>query len=215
MEIENQEQKKIGQRIKSARVLTGLNQVEFARDQGFNHTSLRNWEFGRVSPRLDAVKKLVESFKNFGVFIYPEWILSGAGEGPLLTNSEHPIKHVSNDNLLIKTFRKFIDDSGRKSIITTVNNDDMMPLFKMGDTVCGWAITIHELQGWAGAKIKTRLANPLLVKCANDEFQPRWLNFDGKKWWSRGQDFSLVPLNSDIIGIIKMRIYGSETDCES
>ncbi len=207
MEIENQEQKKMGQRIKSVRVLTGLNQVEFASDQGFNHTSLRNWEFGRVSPRLDAVKKLVESFKNFGIFVYPEWILSGAGEGPTLTSSQHPSNYVPNDSLLIKTFRKFADDSGGKSIIVTVNNDDMMPFFKIGDTIGGLAITVHELQGWTEPKIKNLLANPILVKEVDAEFQPRWLNFDGKTWWSRGQDFSLAPLASDIVGIIKMQIY--------
>ncbi len=215
METENHEQKKIGQRIKSARVLTGLNQEEFAREQGFNYTSLRNWEFGRVSPRLEAVNKLVESFKNFGVFVYPEWILSGVGEGPALTNSEHPITQIPNNNLLIKTFRKFVDDSGGKSIIVTVNNDEMRPLFNIGDTICGLAITIHELQGWPEKKIKTLLAKPMLVKGVNAEFQPRWLNFDGKVWWSRRQDFSLAPLGSDIIGIIKMQIYAWETEYKS
>ncbi len=209
MEHENHDQKKLGLRIKSARVLTGLNQEEFALKCGLNHTSLRNWEFGRVYPRTDAIIKFIEALKNFDVFTTQEWIVGGSGEGPMFSCSNESSVELSHKPL-IATFKKSIEDIGGKAIVCTVSSDDMKPLFNIGDVLGGMATNIYEIATWP----KNRLnPEPVLLRCKQIDFQPRWLNFDGHKWWARSQaDGSLKALSSDVIGIISLRLYKNKAE---
>ena len=207
MKNENQEQKKLGLRIKSVRVLTGLNQEEFAVECGFNHTSLRNWEFGRVTPRPEAVSKLIKAFNNFDIFVSVEWIVCGSGEGPMFNGKKPPKDQEVIKQPILAAFKKHAHESREKPIIVTVANNDMKPYFISGDIVCGIALTIHEIYEWHPSKKEHLLFEPVLSKWDQESFQPCWLNFDGVKWWARSQcTVSLKPLMSDVIGIITLHI---------
>src|SRR5580704_13839110 len=207
MKNEIQELKKLGLRIKSVRVLTGLNQEEFARECGFNHTSLRNWEFGRVSPRPRAISKLIDAFKCLGVFTCVEWIVNGSGEGPMFYGRKSVIDGESINAPIIGAFKKHMEEHSNKSIIITVRNDDMRPYFSIGDVIGAVLVSIHKIERWPNHERERLLSEPILSKCDKMEFEPHWLNFDGERWWARSQsNFSLKALSSDIIGVVAVRI---------
>lgn len=212
MENENQEQKKLGLRIKSARVLTGLNQEEFARQCGFNHTSLRNWEFGRVYPRAEALERLIDAFKNLGVFTCLEWIVAGLGEGPMLTENEASTKKELSSDAVVSAYKKSLEKLDVKAIVVTVSNDHMQPFFYAGDIVGGRLVNIKRANDWSKQRRQIFMSSPVLAKYCENEFQPCWLHSDDEdKWWARTQcDLSLKPLNSSLIGIIALRLQRAE-----
>lgn len=209
MDAENIEQKKIGLRIRAARILTGLNQEEFADKCGFNHTSLRNWEFGRVSPRAEAIENFIDALKQFGILTCTEWLINAVGEGPIFINSDNVINDISLKSPIILEFKKMVQRSHGKLITTIVSNDDMKPIFNKNDILCGLYSTINEIEQLPHVNRSVILSNPILIQVANKDFQPRWLNLDDKRWFSRSQSsFCLEPLKSNVIGIINAHFYG-------
>ena len=72
---------KIGLRMKSCRVLTGLNQEEFADKHQIPYTTIRNWEYGKVVPRLSGMNEFIDALKKDSaalvsvVLVYKRFVL--------------------------------------------------------------------------------------------------------------------------------------------
>lgn len=200
------EQKKLGLRIKSVRILTGLNQQEFAKACNFNHTSLRNWEFGRVLPRKEAIERLIKSFQAFSIHVDKEWLAFGKGEGPVFTecfNKEHGSNPVWRNEFL--AFKETCISIGENPIVVKIDDDEMAPHYCAGDWIGAIAQSLRGLQRRLPAsKI---LERPLLVKTAEKEFKIRHILNDGETWLARSDcSYQTAKILSDVVGVIVMHI---------
>jgi transcriptional regulator with XRE-family HTH domain len=200
------EQKKLGLRIRAVRVLTGMNQQEFSEACSFNHTSLRNWEFGRVSPRKDAIDRLIESFQSYSIHVNKEWLIFGKGEGPIFTESITQKKAV--DPKLRNEFLAFKDTCaamGENAIVAKVSDDAMSPHYCSGDWIGGIACSLKGLH--EKANIQQFLDKPLLVKTSDKEFKIRRILHDGERWLATNERSHLLEkIVSDVAGIIVMHV---------
>lgn len=207
MSMESNDQKKIGLRIRSVRVLTGLNQQEFAEISGFNHTSLRNWEFGRVLPRKDAINKLIEAFRKFFIYVDIEWIVFGRGSGPILSDSNY-INSLSSEDKWeneIVSFKDTCKSSGLTSIVIKIVDDDLAPQYCSGDIVCAVYYKFSDLL--VSSKINHVLNKPSLVKINNYSYLLRFILYDGCYWWEKDNKTNRInKINHDGVGIISMHI---------
>ncbi len=70
-----EEIKKIGLRLQSARVLTGLNREDFAEKTNLPCMSIKNWENGRALPRHESIVSMLGALREWGVFASLEWVL--------------------------------------------------------------------------------------------------------------------------------------------
>lgn len=198
------EQKKLGLRIKSVRILTGLNQQEFAKACNFNHTSLRNWEFGRVLPRKEAIERLIKSFQAFSIHVDKEWLAFGKGEGPVFT--EHaPKNHASNPawrNEFL-AFKETCVSIGENAIVVKIDDDEMAPHYCADDWVGAIAQSLTGLQKKSQAL--HILEKPLLVKTSENEFKIRHVLHDGDTWLAKSNhSYQTEKIVSDVVGIIVM-----------
>lgn len=201
------DQKQIGLRIKSARVLTGLNQEEFATACNFNHTSVRNWEFGRVTLRKNAVMNLIDAFSKYGIQVSFDWLVYGAGEGPVLSSTaKAQALDESNVDDLVADFQQLLASKNNRILKAIVNEDSMRPLYQRGDLLLAIA---QPLESLAPMLNTDGLPSPYLIKRADGLIVPRWLVSDGVNWWGRVQSEDLIePVVSNWAGKIVVRIAG-------
>jgi transcriptional regulator with XRE-family HTH domain len=197
--------KQIGLRIKSARVLTGLNQEEFAKECGFNHTSLRNWEFGRVLLREGAVLNLIEALQKFAIQVTFDWLLYGAGVGPVLCSEANTIPaQKSNFSQIVSDFQKLSAINNERALTTIVADSDMEPLYHCGDLLLALIQPLDAIQNLVKSGVGL---SPYLVKMGSDIIQPRYLVSDGAKFWLRSHKNDLIePLETSWVGKIVIRI---------
>lgn len=84
----------IGERIKKARLQSGLSQVELAEAANVSQPTIANWETGSHAPRQPALLKLAEILNSS-----PQWFLAGGTEtnGHTLAHKHYlgtPIHHI-------------------------------------------------------------------------------------------------------------------------
>lgn len=201
------DQKQIGLRIKSARVLTGLNQEEFATACNFNHTSVRNWEFGRVTLRRNAVMGLIEAFSKYGIQVSFDWLVYGAGEGPVLSSTtKAQALEESNVDDLVDDFQRLLSLKNNRILKAIVNDNAMRPLYHPGDWLLAIAQPLEALVPMINAEA---LPSPYLIKLKDGLIVPRWLVSDGVNWWGKSSHRDLLdPVASNWAGKIVMRIAG-------
>lgn len=201
------DQKQIGLRIKSARVLTGLNQEEFATACDFNHTSVRNWEFGRVAIRRNAVINLIDAFSKYGIQVSFDWLVYGAGEGPVLSSAaKAQTLEESNVDDLVADFQRLLSMKDGRALKAIVNDDALRPLYHRGDLLLAIAQPLESLVPMLSAD---GLPSPYLIKLKDGLIVPRWLMSDGVNWWGRVPSKDLIePIASNWAGKIVVRIAG-------
>jgi transcriptional regulator with XRE-family HTH domain len=202
------EQKKLGLRIKSLRVLTGLNQEEFAQACDFNHTSLRNWEFGRVLPRNDAIDRLIASFQSYSIYVSREWITFGKGEGPVFTqNTNQPNNTEIKWRNEISAFKQSCISMGENPLTVRIEDEAMAPQYSTGDWVAAISQSLSGLQ--KQANFSQLLKRPMLVK-VSESYVLRYLQFDGHFWFARSEhSYRLSKVISDVVGLVIMQISSS------
>ncbi len=169
-EIAKFDGKKIGQRIKACRVLSGLNQEEFCRRHEISLQSLKTWELG-VVPRSEGCAKLVESFCRDGVFINHDWLIFGMGTGPTFNLQDAcNVKHFDD---IIDHFIKSCQKTNGNPITVEIEDNAMTPLFGRGDLVLGTMVLFDSIckEGTHDG------ANLFMIKLSSGKFAPRWLHF--------------------------------------
>ncbi|TXG76897.1 hypothetical protein E6Q11_03755 [Candidatus Dojkabacteria bacterium] len=171
--------KLVGLRIKSCRVLTGFNQDEFSSNHGVALPSLKSWELG-VIPRREGILRLIEAFKNDGVFVNLQWLLFGHGTGPAFNLG--PIDADNTDDSLWHAFKKECVVSRDNPIVSIVADDEMDPFFTKGEMVFGKLIDAQLLIDDIN---KRESGKPLLVCLAQDRYEPRWVHVVDGKFFSR------------------------------
>lgn len=205
MAMENLENKQLGLRIKAARILTGLNQEEFAKKCDFNYASLRNWEFGRFTPRKEAIERLINAFRSFSISVDPNWIFYGKGEGPIFTQDkfEKPNSHLFEEEL--ETFKKNCTNRGDIPIVLQVEDDLMAPLFLKYDWLGACTASLLKLS--QHAQSRQIFAKPMLVKLEDRKFSVRYVCHDGENWFARSQGESrLLRIKCDVVGFVQLHL---------
>lgn len=177
-----EEIKRIGLRLHSARVLTGLNREEFSEKNGLPPASIKNWEIGRALPRQEGMNGALSALKSCGVFVSLEWILYGSGAAPSYLETETFEQKDNSDGFIEEQatlFKKAQRAQGLNPIVVTVRDDAMFPIFKKMDTIGGIIIDPSD----AKEIIERRLEHaPWLVTLSNGDFIPAWL-FSCKERW--------------------------------
>ena len=161
---------KIGLRLKSCRVLTGLTQEQFAEEFKIPYTTIRNWEYGRVVPRRQGVSDFVASLRFYNVFVDCDWILFGHGAGPSFNLKQPRIEVKSTE---IESFKIISKANGLNPIVATVIDDFMSPWFSEGDLIGGTLIDANELKETINSHLNYGIY-PILVRLHNGNYAPRW-----------------------------------------
>lgn len=203
--MENLENKQLGLRIKAVRILTGLNQEEFAKACDFNYASLRNWEFGRFTPRKEAVERLINAFRNFSISVDPNWIFHGKGEGPIFTHDEFQKPSSYSFEEEIEAFKKNCLLRGDVPIVLQLEDNLMAPLFSKYDWLGASAFSLLRLS--QHVQSRQIFAKPLLVKLEERKFSLRYVFYDGEHWFARCEDNNrLLRIRNDVVGLVKMHL---------
>lgn len=177
-----------GLRIKSARVLTNLNQENFAERFSFGHASVKNWELGRSIPRDDTVNKILDAFYECGVQTTRDWLLFGLGSGPNhIGERDAPdsVKSTPDFSQEIVQFERSCMKNNIKPLVITVSDNLMKPFFSKGDTIGAESVELNML-----GTIDSVSEYPFLVEISPNNFQPRLLSCDETgsiKFWRTNQ----------------------------
>jgi hypothetical protein len=179
------ELKSIGTRMRTARTLTGLNQEEFSKKYDFSHTSIKNWEVGRVIPRVNGIDHFIRALSTERVTATRDWILYGMGslshsdtvhKGPVAEEGTWDPDVTAEAEL----FKNNCAAKGALPIIAIVRDHLMAPLFCLGDVVGG-----HDFKGDIPSQYRVTMRvseRPLLFKTHDNSYVARFALFDGKRW---------------------------------
>lgn len=169
--------KRIGMRIKSARALTGLNQNDLCLKYGLSSGALKSWESGKFVPRMSNLQDLCNCLEKEGIFnATPSWFLSAEGAAPThfqqdLLNStvKNKIKSVDIQNE-IDLFKINQQRINKVPIIVTVSDNMQKPFYSIGDIVGGIKMeappTMEQIQ--AGPLLIEYKENFLIRSCVSD-----------------------------------------------
>lgn len=187
-----EELKAIGLRIKASRTLTGLTQEEFGTKYNIPVPSIRTWEFGSVVPRLDGLSRFIDALHESDIYVHSDWLLHGTGTGPsyfFAHGDTNALEEALSDETLAfkELFKKFCKKNKENPVIVEINDDEMSPLYKMGDLVAG--ILMSKNAYTSGDPRKPMLVNlgdgfyilRYLYKVENDFFICSFKNPDIKK----------------------------------
>lgn len=190
---EEEDIKRIGIRIKSARALTGLNQNELCEKYGLSSGALKSWESGKFAPRTSNLQEFCSCLEQEGIFNATiSWFL--LAEGPAPTHArQKKFSPLINPEPVIPTdvqgeidlFKKNQLNMNRKAIVTSVVDDLLSPTFSIGDIVGGTMMS--------GPPTLTEIQNrPVLVEIKSDHFLIRWCFSDGNNLFFKPQNDSYI-----------------------
>lgn len=108
--------------------MTGLNAEAFIRRHGFNKQSYLRLERGEAYLRDPIFQRILEALAIEGVVVSKQWIIDGTGEPP---------KKVPKKNFDLKEDELDVFRKRENSIIISVKNDNLKPIYKRGDHVGG------------------------------------------------------------------------------
>jgi transcriptional regulator with XRE-family HTH domain len=198
-QISEEDISKIGLRLRSCRVLTGLTQEQFAEQFKIPYTTIRNWEFGRVVPRKEGVLNFISSLRFHDVFVDCDWILFGYGAGPSF-NLKQPDTHI--DSTDIEVFKAKSKANGLNPIVVTVMDNLMMPWFCVGDLIGGTLIEASYLKDLIETKHNNSVY-PVLVRLQDGSYAPRLPKLLSERLVFASQKATLDELNPVSAALIR------------
>lgn len=199
-----EEIKRICIRMKSARVLSGLNQEQFANAHGISHMSLKGWEKGKALPRQLGLLKFVSALNACGIQVDTEWLLFGSGAGPTCTPRQSPKIQSERANYLeqqIALFKKEQVSMGLNPLVAEINDTAMSPQYKSGDIVGGVFVTLDIVRN--NLLQRGQKGEVFLVRIDDVNFAPRQLFLAGERMFiSSLEDLTLFEYSTRLIAKI-------------
>jgi len=201
---EEEDVKRIGMRIKSARALTGFNQSEFCEKYGISVGAFKTWESGKFAPRMSNLQDLCSCFEREGVFnVTTSWFLKGEGPAPTHVNTmgivENGISKVEDQSDIkkeIEFFKKNQLVRQENAIVAMVADDLMAPQFCRGDIVGG--VKIANIPSLVDLHNK-----PFLIEAKPNQYLVRWCFSDGNDlFFKSNNDALLCRVDSNRLGKI-------------
>jgi DNA-binding transcriptional regulator YiaG len=168
-----EEIKRISLRIKSARVLSGLNQEEFAQANSIPYMSLKGWEMGKALPRQTGLLKFLKALSSNGIQVDSDWLLCGTGAGPTYVAGARPEVVVRKSLYMeqqVSLFKKEQEANGFNPLVVEVKDDAMSPRYNSGDIMGGVLISSDEL---IAKKFDARKGAVYLIRIEENIFAPR------------------------------------------
>lgn len=153
------EPKKIGQRIKIARLLTNLTRKEFCEKYKINAHTLLSLETGRLSLSEKKTKELIIAFMHESVICTANWILEGKGAIPRKLQDIHNIERdgqaleeVDDIDEGISIFKEIevFSNGSKNAFVTIINDDAMLPFYNVGDYVGGCFLPKEKIGDLSG-----------------------------------------------------------------
>lgn len=141
--------KKIGERIKSARMQLGYSRKKFAEKYHFSSATLQAWEDGKYTAPLKGIVKYINALDDAGLASSVDWFIHGVGVSPrpkeksIGPSTEHhalePYSSLRKQS--INDDSSFFEQSNPNSILVSITDDTMLPFFSPGDFVGGYFIS--------------------------------------------------------------------------
>ncbi|EFP95199.1 hypothetical protein [Vibrio caribbeanicus] len=129
-----------GERIRSARNLSGLTRQQLLDKYGLNTNTLQSWELERNKLSAKGAKKLAEVFESEGLKVSQEWLLFGEGLPPqtkFFDSGEEFFQTSISEDEAIQNEINFFKKNNKQAIVKVVPDDSMEPVFSKHSYVGG------------------------------------------------------------------------------
>lgn len=126
-----------GERLKQARIMTGLSRNKFMKASSLSESSLRSWESGINPIRPSVAYNLSIILEKLGIICTPEWILDGNGECPKLKNTHEESSQTGLAEIGLQREICAFNMGNENTVVKIVPDDSMLPFFKKNDYVGG------------------------------------------------------------------------------
>lgn len=164
----------IGNRVKSARMLSGLTRTSFAKKSNISAATLRAWEEPpkeRHGLTSKGAKRLIVALNLCGIYCSESWLLFGHGESPKPIDmiGQSPIDDKNNSTLwteeeaILKDINSFLQNN-KNAIVIIVPDDIMCPPFSAGDYVGGRKKTIDQIKSLIGLNCIIETNHSILIR---------------------------------------------------
>jgi len=163
----------IGNRIKSARMLSGHTRKSFAAKSSISLATLRFWEepkSGRYGLTNKGAEKLMTAFNICGIYCTKEWLFYGHGIGPKLINLTPPtffddqdINVWNEEESILKDIEAFKKNNPQPTIVI-ITDDTMLPSYSYGDYVAGSKVFNNDIQKLVGLNCIIELIDRTIVR---------------------------------------------------
>lgn len=181
------------ERLRRVRHLANLSREEFCLDGKFTIAALISWESGRFGGlSAKGAERVIARAAKEGVFVTPEWLLYEVGSGPVV-RADYKKLQDSDEGTVINTrlpsenerimqelmvFKRL----NKQAIDFIVEDDAMLPHYKIGDYVAGTKRT--------GGKIRSLIGHDCIAQTLDGQVFMRHLQAG-----PRPQSFNLIPMN--------------------
>lgn len=148
----------VGNRVKSARMLSGHSRRSFSAESSISMATLRAWEeptAGRYGLTKKGAERFVSALNEMGVYCTTDWLLHGVGPGPNIIRTAHEmaldIEEVSwgEEEAILKDIEAF-KRNNHDPIVAIVTDGSMLPKFSYGDYVGGCKVYGEEIKKLIG-----------------------------------------------------------------
>lgn len=162
-----------GNRVKSARMLSGHSRKAFADISGISMATLRAWEDpgdGRKGLTKKGADRLVKALNKAGISCSKKWLLHGEGIGPKpigqyseIFTDEDVFKGWGEEEAIFKDIESFRANN-IDGLIAIVNDDAMLPLYSPGDYVGGIKKTGNDIKNLIGINCIVEYEDSIIIR---------------------------------------------------
>lgn len=163
----------VGNRIKSARMLSGHSRISFSTISKISAATLRAWEepnAGRYGLTEKGATRLINALRRCNINCTKKWLLHGIGGGPNLIGSNAKILDLQYENVnwgeeesILKDIAAFKSNNAN-TIVTMITDNVMLPFFSYGDYVGGCALSKKNIKKLIGFHCIIDIGNDLIVR---------------------------------------------------
>lgn len=162
----------VGNRVKSARMLTGHSRQAFAAVSNISMATLRAWEeptTGRFGLTKKGAKRFIHALNEFGIYCTEDWLLCGHGHGPNIIQTSSEKKFDENEvtwgeeEAILKDINAF-KKNNPDPIVAIVTDGSMLPLFSYGDYVGGCKVYEEDIKKLIGMNCIVKMQDKALMR---------------------------------------------------
>lgn len=157
-----------GERLKYIREnLLKLSRANVHETYGLSPDTLAAWENGKIQITEKGIDRCIKMYSSENLIITKEWLLTGEGLSPKFsfdlnryfrnTTSEASAE-VFDDQMLLAKEIEFFRSLTTNAVVCLISNEDMLPLYSVGDYVGGRLRYNEEINSCIGKDciIKTK-----------------------------------------------------------
>ena len=172
----------VGNRVKSARMLSGHSRQSFSKETSISMATLRAWEeptVGRYGLTKKGAERFVKALNNMGTYCTADWLLHGTGPGPNIIRASHEvainIDEVSwgEEEAILKDIDAF-KRNNPDPIVAILTDGSMLPKFSYGDYVGGCKVHGEEMEKLIGRNCIVEIEDKTVIRRMNSASNSRY-----------------------------------------